>query len=130
MKKVYERRVNQETTTDIKTLCIKLHSKYSAVHFYARFHDDSPIRLYTQSKDLNIWRVSNKRYTYVYHKAYMFHVYIFGAFVNKLDSLGERYTRSMKHTTRVVPNMCSHYDNHVTLNQCAACAEKCSSHRS
>ena len=122
--RVYERKISKETVTDIKTLCIKLHSKYSAVHFFARFHDNSPIRLYAQSKDINIWRVSHRYfYQYIYHKAYMFHVYIFGAFVNKLDSFGERYTAHMHHTTRVVPHMCAHSDNHVTLNQCASCAE-------
>ena len=112
---------------NLKTLCAKFHCKYSPVYFEARFNDNDPIRLYDQRDDLNIWHVSaHSQHQYVYHKAHMFRVYIFGAFVNRLNKDADCYEQKRSHNrTRPVKTHIKGLrpGDQIDVNQCSKCSQ-------
>ena len=121
-------RYSQSGDANVKTLCTKFHCKYSPVYFEARFNDNDPIRLYDQRDDLNIWHVSpHSQHQYVYHKAHMFRVYIFGAFTNKLNEHILRYEQSeyaRKHEDPTyIPIDGLRVEDNIGLNQCSNCTQ-------
>ena len=124
---INRKRLQHIKFVDIRMLCAKFHCKYSPVYFDARFNDGDPIRLYDQSKSLNIRYVSDRPdYQYVYHKAHMFRVYVFGAFTDKLKDIARIYTQKVRAQTRAT--QCREcifnidQEDYVNLSQCCNCA--------
>ena len=114
--------------SSLKVLCAKFHCKYSSVYFEARFNDSDPIRLYDQNRSINIWHISSKPdHQYIYHKAHMFRVYVFGAFTDRLHKYAERYEQDRQSRTHTKPYHIAtrgvRDEDKVQLNQCSNCTQ-------